>query len=190
MMSSKKKIGIDEAVTILYKAMKENGIDPTIGLTDSLFHFVSTCTPICNVDLFVIDKDNRVLFSWRDDINHGAGWHIPGGCIRMKETIDSRIQKTALLEIGEEVNYDHNPILVSENIITYDRKNVENQLVRAHGISFMYKCTLPDGFVVDNGDKKMYDAGYLKWFDRIPENLLHVHREIYYDFLKDWFVHS
>jgi colanic acid biosynthesis protein WcaH len=39
-----------------------------------------------NVDLFISDDQGRVLLTWRDDEIFGAGWHIPGGMIRYKET--------------------------------------------------------------------------------------------------------
>jgi len=187
MMTSKRPISVDEAVAILLKAIKDNGIDQTKGLPDSLFHLVSSCTPICNVDLLISDENNNILLSWRDDRQHGTGWHIPGGCIRMKEMIATRIDKTALKEVGTKVLYDDSPMVVSESFITYDRPGLENQLERAHGIAFMYKCKLPEGFVINNGDKKEHDAGFLKWFDHIPDDLLKAHKEIYTNVLEDWF---
>jgi colanic acid biosynthesis protein WcaH len=33
----------------------------------------------------------RTLLTWRDDESFGAGWHVPGGIIRYKETAADRI---------------------------------------------------------------------------------------------------
>ena len=61
-------------------------LDPNGGLPEELFLFVSRLVPMVNVDLFISDDQGRVLLTWRDDEIFGAGWHIPGGMIRYKET--------------------------------------------------------------------------------------------------------
>ena len=104
------------------------------GLPLELFHFVSRSTPIVNVDLLIKDEYGRVLLAWRDDKFAGSGWHVPGGIIRFKETIEDRIKKVSQIEIGLEVDYDPNPLAFNEVILEHD--------TRGHFISFIHECYL------------------------------------------------
>ena len=36
------------------------------------------------------------MFLWRDDEQCGAGWHLPGGCVRLKETLEQRLHVCAM----------------------------------------------------------------------------------------------
>lgn len=87
-----------------------------------MFLFVSSVTPLVNVDLLVVDSQKGILLSWRDDEHYGTGWHIPGGIIRHKETIMERIQKTALREFGCEVKYAEQ-IKVTEQLLNQEERN-------------------------------------------------------------------
>ena len=124
--------------------------------------------------------------AWRDDVYCGRGWHIPGGCLRIRETLDSRIQNTAIKEIGSRISYDSVPLAIREFIVSDSRPKIDNQLVRSHNISFLYKCWLPDDYKIDNRELKENEVGYLKWFDTIPDNLLNCHRELYGDIMIKW----
>ena len=168
--------------------MDEEGVDPRNGLPLDLFEFSTTLLPFVNVDLLVQNSKGQILLSWRDDKHYGAGWQIPGGIIRMMETIDERIQKTAIREIGCRVNYDPAPIVVHENVMREYREGLQNQLERAHNIALLYSCKVPDDYVIDNGDKTEQDEGYLRWFDKFPDNLLKCHQMLRNDeTLKKWF---
>jgi colanic acid biosynthesis protein WcaH len=139
--------------------------DKTVGLPDDIFYFISRTTPLVNVDLLVKDKKDRLLLIWRDDEYYGPGWHIPGGIIRFKETLEQRIQRTAKLELGTEVSFDPAPLTIEQFIMP----RWEN---RAHFISFLYRCSVPEGFSPDNSTRKSSDAGYIAWHDNCPENFL------------------
>lgn len=179
---------ITDAILDLRNAMKAEGVDPTMGLPLELFEFNTSLLPFINVDLLVFNGNNQVLLSWRNDKHYGIGWQIPGGIIRMMETIEERIQKTALIEIGCEVEHDKEPIVVYENIVRESREGLQNQLERAHNIALLYKCRVPADYVIDNAEKKETDEGYLRWFDKFPDNLLECHKPLYkYDMLKKWF---
>ena len=147
------------------------GVD---GLPLDLFHFISRCTPIVNVDLLIKDEMGRILLAWRDDGFAGSGWHVPGGIIRFKETIEDRIKKVSLIEIGLEVDFDPNPLAFNEEILDHD--------TRGHFISFIHECFLFSEFIPGNAGLKPTDPGYLKWHDKCPENLIDVH-EIYREFI-------
>ena len=169
-------VRISKIVRDLQNAMIEEKIDPTKGLPLDLFEFSTTILPFVNVDLLIQNKKGQILLSWRDDRYYGAGWQIPGGIIRMMESVDERIQKTAEREIGCKVLYDTEPIAVHENIIRKKRENLKNQLERAHNIALLYYCRVPKGFIIDNGDKVETDEGFLRWFDKFPENILDCHK--------------
>ena len=146
------------------------------GLSDDVFSFVASVTPLINVDL-LIEKDGMLLFSWRDD-GKNLGWHIPGGIIRYKESFHERIIKTAQNEIGVSVRHDDSPIKISEIFMPYQR--------RGHSISLLYRCYVDDEYVIDNQDKRSDDSGYLKWFDRCPEQLVEG-QMCYKEFLEKYF---
>jgi len=178
---------IDDAVKYLEAILTKNDIDPRQGLPKSVFLMTSGLVPIVNVDLFITDYKRRVLFSWRDDLYHTKGWHIPGGCVRIQETLDTRVQKTALNEIGTQVEYKKQPITVRESIVSMKRSWLKNELERSHTISFLYQVKLPDGFEINNGALSEHERGYLKWFSDMPTDLIVEHKNLYGDILSEWF---
>lgn len=146
-------------------------IDGREGLAEEIFIAVSTIIPIVNVDLMILDSQNHILLSWRDDEYFGKGWHLPGGCIRYKETMEERIQKTALNEIGTTVIADLEPIAVRDVIMGKDDERVRK---RAHHLAILYRCYLPDDFVLKSKEGQN-ETGELKWFSAIPNDILPVH---------------
>lgn len=158
-------------------------INPNRGLPLELFEWISSMVPIPNVDLMVLNEKNEILLSWRDDEYYGRGWHLPGGCIRFKETAIERVQKTAKVELGSEVIIENNqnPIAVKDMIMGKDSLEPYK---RAHHIAILYKCKFPEGFVINNGVLKEEDAGFLKWFEKIPNDILKVH-DIYFDIFRE-----
>ena len=144
------------------------------GLPDEVFSFVSSVVPMVNVDLFIQDDAKGVLLAWRNDMD-GGGWHIPGGIVRFKETLHSRIIKTAENELNTRIAFDSDPIQINEIFMPYQR--------RGHFISFLYRCYLPDDYSVCNDSKsEMYD-GYLKWHDKLPIKLVEG-QKCYQEFLE------
>lgn len=84
----------------LRERMTSLGISPEKGLGEELFLFVSSLVPIVNVDLLVFNSKGQFLLTRRNDSHCGNGWHVPGGCVRLKETFDERIREVANLELG------------------------------------------------------------------------------------------
>ena len=143
-------------------------------LGDELFLAISSLIPIVNVDLLVYNTKGQFLLSKRDDPYCGNGWHVPGGCIRFKETCEERIQKVALNELGiSKLSFEKEPIKVFE-IIEHEQRPIENQNERAHFITLVYKCFVDDSYKIDNKNLTEEDAGYIKWFDRLPDNILRI----------------
>lgn len=173
---------IQELITQLREQMSRTGISANTGLGTELFHFVSSLTPIVNVDLVVFNSKGQILLAMRDDPHSGRGWHIPGGCVRFKETIDSRIKKVAKIELNlTDFTYDKEPMKVFEIIWDKYKRILENDDERAHSITLAYKCYTPDSYTIDNLGKVENEVGYLRWFDKLPDDLLKIqncYREI------------
>ena len=62
-----------------------------------------------NVDLLIHNPTKGVILTWRSDKFYGPGWHIPGGIIRFKESLITRLKKVALKELNiekiEKINF-------------------------------------------------------------------------------------
>ncbi len=145
--------------------------DPAQGLPEEVFYYISRTTPLVNVDLLIKDEAGRTLLAWRNDQYAGQGWHIPGGVVRFKETFETRVQKVAEREIGRKIDFDPVPLALNQ-LIHPDRNT------RGHFISILYKCFLSGAFVPENEGLTTADAGYLKWHECCPDNLI-VYHEIY-----------
>ncbi len=149
--------------------------DSTKGLPEDIFLFISRTTPLINVDLLVKDENGRTLLAWRDDPIHGKGWHVPGGIVRFKETLEQRLRKVAETEIRIPMDFDPTPAAIHE-IISPSRKT------RGHFISLLYRGRLSRGFTPKNVNLSVRDNGYLQWHEECPEEMLKAH-EIYRSYI-------
>lgn len=75
-------MSLTAVVNELLLEIKKENIDPAEELGDELFIVVASLTPIV--------KDGDILLSWRDDEQCGAGWHLPGGCVRLKRNLRTK----------------------------------------------------------------------------------------------------
>ena len=150
--------------------LEEQIPNPSLGLPEEIFLFISRTTPLVNVDLLIKDENNRTLLSWRDDQYAGKGWHVPGGIVRFKEKLEERVQEVAKKEIGTAVKFDPIPLAINQMICERD--------IRGHFVSILYKCFLSGKFIPKNKGLSNKDPGYLMWHDSCPTNLIKVH-EIY-----------
>ena len=157
-------MNIKDAIAVLDKEVP----NPSKGLPDELFYYISRTTPLINVDLLVKDERGRTLLSWRDDEYAGKGWHVPGGIVRFKETLETRVRKVAENEIGTVIAFDTTPIALNQ-LIHNERKD------RSHFISVLYRCFLSEKFVLENKGLSPGDVGFLEWHEKCPTNLLEVH---------------
>lgn len=160
-------MNIADAIAVLDKYVP----NPSAGLPDEVFSYISRTTPLINVDLLIKDENRRTLLSWRNDQYAGKGWHVPGGIVRFKETLETRVKKVAKTELGVDVSFDATPMALNQII------NPEHE-IRGHFISFLYKCTLPSVFIPENKGISPDDAGYLAWHNDCPDDLIKCH-EIY-----------
>jgi len=149
--------------------------DAREGLPEDVFAFVSRVTPLVNVDLLIKDDRSRTLLTWRDDEFFGAGWHLPGGIIRYKESAAERILACAREELGAGISSDREPLLVVESIGSRE--------TRGHHISLLYRCHLtgnPDTAREARSDRPA--SGEWRWHDQCPPDLLEAQR-VYARFL-------
>jgi len=147
-------------------------------MPEDIFLLVSRITPLVNVDLLVQDARLGTLLTWRDDEFYGAGWHIPGGIIRFKETAAERVRAVAQCELGATVSFDPTPIYVAETIHPARE-------ARGHFVSLLYRCALSSPLsagLKHNGGPPA--RGAWKWHATCPADLLPVHR-IYERFLRE-----
>ena len=173
---------VKRQLQLLKKEVEKSGINPKDGIGEDLFLFVSSLTPIVNVDLLVYNSKGQFLLSFRDDRHCGRGWHIPGGCVRLRETIDERIKAVARTELHlDNIAYEKQPIKIFE-IICNEERQIDCQDERSHFITLVYKCYVPDSYQINNMMKEN-EAGFLRWFDKLPDDLLDI-QQCYKEILK------
>jgi colanic acid biosynthesis protein WcaH len=139
---------------------------PEDGLPPELFRFLTRMLPMINVDLLVKDDQLGTLLTWRDDELYGAGWHVPGGIIRYRETAETRIQRTAQAELGAAVEFEPAPMVIEQAI---DRSRRE----RGHMISMLYRCRMasPPAEQLRARDA-IPESGQWAWHRECPKNLI------------------
>lgn len=152
--------------------------DAKSGLPQEVFYFVSQLTPMINVDLLIKNKQGHSLLTWREDQFYGPAWHIPGGIIRFKESIEDRIHKVADSELGCRVRFAPEPIHV-RSLVNNERD------IRGHFISLLYLCELesdpePDRRAIGTAPKN----GQWAWHHGSPSNLIKPH-EFFRTFIDD-----
>lgn len=141
---------------------------PGEDLPEELFLFVSSVTPLVNVDLLIKDKSGRTLLTWRDDEFYGPGWHVPGGIIRYKEKAQERIVRVAEQELQCSVTAERDPIRISESF--------SEQRQRGHFISLLFRCELLTNPASSLEASDPPQRGQWKWHRGVPPDILPVHR--------------
>jgi ADP-ribose pyrophosphatase YjhB (NUDIX family) len=120
-------------VSILNKLIK----NPDKGLPEPIFYFATRITPIVNVDLLIISKKYGYFLTWRNDEFAGRGWHLPGGVVRVNETLLERAKQVSINEINLKIKNITGPYDMNEVI-------VKDQYYRSHFVSFLFKCYLTE----------------------------------------------
>lgn len=159
-------MNIDEAIEFLDKQIT----NPSLGLPEEVFLFISRTIPIVNVDLLIKDENGRTLLSWRNDQHAGTGWHIPGGVVRYKETISDRIHAVAASELGAKIKFEKGPMAINEIIYSLKKD-------RGHFISLLYECKLISSLDKNLEFKKEVPRiGQWAWHNKCPDNIISVHK--------------
>lgn len=146
-------------------------------LPESEFLYISSRTPLINVDMLILDEYGDVLLSWRDDEYCGTGWHIPGGIIRHGETMKERLEITAEREIDFIPVFENSPCKITEIFLEQEYRN--------HFISHLFigRCNRTDVKMVD----QPFSPGDLQWFDHYPKEGIVYSQGPYREYLKLYF---
>lgn len=168
------------------EVLRQAEINTDNGMPEELFLLVSSLVPLANVDLLVVNQENQLLLSRRNDPYYEKNWHIPGGCMRFNEEFAHRVQETARLELGSMVTFDEIPLTV-RNVIRGPKQTLPHPRERGHNVAILYRCKLPENYQVQLHNQGMTedDNGYLKWFSCLPEDFSFV-QHIYDDILEPW----
>ena len=164
--------------------LRNADITPEEGLPEDLFLLVSALVPLPNVDLLITDNANRILLTRRQDEFFERSWHIPGGTMRYGESFDNAIISTGLRELGCIVEYDPIPITV-RNVIRGLNPGICHPRERGHNVAVLFRCSLPSSYIIDNKNLTENDNGYIKWFDKLPDDFMKI-QYVYSDILTDW----
>ena len=142
-------------------------MDGTAGIGKILFESISRLTPAVSVELIIKSQDQRrSLLTWREDEFYGPGWHVPGGVVRFKEKLTSRVQKVLKNEIGVSASKIEGPIGFHE---IFNEKRDK----RGHFICFVYKVILiEDPPFRTKAQDGVITRGSWRWFTRCPDNLI------------------
>lgn len=170
---------VDIQVENAIQVIKDSLIDPSKGLPEEIFQLISGLTPMVNVDLLIQNRTLGTLLTWRPRGNYEAGWHIPGGIIRVKEHFDQRLRKVALSELGVSARFDSQPVAIKQMIHP-------TATSRIHFVSFLYRTTLDD----EPNPKLRYVSGTPKdgqwfWHAKIPPNIYESQRA-YCEYINDY----
>jgi len=156
---------INKIIDLLGSSIK----NPSEGLPEDMFLFVSRITPIINVDLLIKNEQKHTLLTWRDDGYYPPGWHIPGGIVRYKETISDRINAVAASELGADIKFKKDPLAINEVIHP-------SRMDRGHFISLLYECTLISSLDKNiKHEKGIPKPGEWAWHNKCPNDIISVH---------------
>jgi len=140
-------------------------VNPSEGLPEEIFEFVSGITPLVNVDLLITDPVAGILLTWRPTGNYSAGWHLPGGIIRLRESFEARVKKVAMNELSTDVAKIEGPIDINQMMHP-------NAKTRVHFISFLYKVEIKGRLDERNQWCKGNPLpGQWHWHRKWPENI-------------------
>jgi len=168
---------IDSSIDRAIRTIENTLEDPSRGLPEELFLWISEITPLVNVDLLIVDQKQGTLLTWRPKGNYDAGWHLPGGILRVRETFSERLEKVALEELGVGAEFSPKPIAINQLIHPTAR-------TRVHFISLLYEAILdsePDEYSRYTQGKPM--PGQWMWHRTIPKPI-YQSQEIYREFLE------
>jgi colanic acid biosynthesis protein WcaH len=143
---------------------------PSNGLPSHLFRYVSSLTPMVNVDLVLACPNRGVLLSWRHDEFYGPGWHVPGGIIRFKESALERLRKVGLQELGCQAFGA--PTLLSVCQIMHPTRDV-----RGHFLSLLFAAQAVEvaAHPAVDANATPWTHGAVAWHRSVPANLISQH---------------
>ena len=137
---------------------------PSKDLPEHLFAYISSITPMINIDIVLRNPSLGILYAWRDDGTYGPGWHVPGGIIRHKESFVTRIHRTASQEASIS-QLSHIQLLQVNQIMNPERD------YRGHFVSFLFTAST----IASTPDSANLQDKSVRWFSSIPTPLIPQH---------------
>ena len=180
MMNNIDNQDVNNAIELLRKSE----IQSEKGLPENLFLLVSALVPLPNIDMLIVNEKGQILLTRRNDEFFQKSWHIPGGCMRYGETMENRIHETAKRELGTDVSFDAEPIAIRDVIRGHNIQQ-KYKRERGHNIAVLYRCYLPKGYQINNGNKVETEDGFIKWFDKLPDDFMKI-QHVYDSVLERW----
>lgn len=152
-----------EIISKAIQTLRDNVVrDENNNIDYNLFLYFTELFPNITIEVIIRDSTGRVLLLWRDDEQFGQGWHLPGGILRLGETMKFRHDNVLKNECGLDPKQDIISSVFHKEIEQY----FEYRRNRKHGISFVYNVKVNNDIKIGN------DA---KWFSEIPDNILKEH---------------
>ena len=124
-------------------------------------HFVFSC-----VDLLLI-KSGSILLTKRTMNPHKGSWHLPGNIIRKNETMKQAVRRAAKKELNINVK-------IKKYLGVYENLN-------------SFRHDISHGFLVSQISGKIktdFQSNELKFFKKIPKNMVPHHKKMIKEFLK------
>ena len=72
----------------------------------------------------------------------------------------------------DQCNFYTRPVKIFEILSREQRQGIEDQRERAHFITLVYLCKVPEDYVIPLEKSKQGQVGALKWFADLPEDLI------------------
>lgn len=136
-------------------------------LSDEEYDFIYSRVPRVCVDLLISNSKGEVLLTKRDIEPYKDYWHLPGGRIKFRETIDEAIKRILNGELGYDLDVTHRIIGFCQFL-----EEVQKGQDR-HSISIVNAIQLPDDVVIklDNTAKDVI------FFKELPYTIIPEQKE-------------
>jgi len=137
-------------------------------LSDEIYNMIYSKVPRICVDLLILNTKG-VLLTRRAIPPEKGMWHIPGGRIFFKESINEAIQRISKKELGIEVK--------PEKLLGFMEFKDEDG-GKKHSISLVFLCEIQSGEI-----KLNHESDDFLFSKQIPENTLIEHERFLRDYL-------
>lgn len=128
-------------------------------LTDEEFQNIYSKVPRFCVEVVVVTPQGFLL-TLRNIVPYKGLWHIPGGTVKMKETIFQAVQRVAKEELGVEVE-------IRKLLGFAEYLSEEKERGWGWPISMIFLCTIKSGNL-----RGSYQGEEIKTFKEVPENIV------------------
>jgi len=104
----------------------------------------------------VIVRNDQVLLLKKTGGDRGERYALPGGAQNLGETLAQALKRECLEEIGSTVE-----IVALMNVADHFKTRETDPPSTRHMVEFLFRCTLPDDYIAQNGikpDKSQIDV--------------------------------